>query len=146
MDLDYPSNWEGCSRLKLGWPYLRHLSVGRRMDIKENSFSHLGRKCRYPGYNTQVEISDLLQARFSSSQLQQKENSPYCLLPLLLWAFSARLSPLSWDKKNIDIDCFADFGAMVEIRTPGGGMGGENIETLIKMKNSEQQETEGSCL
>ena len=89
---------------------------------------------------------DLPQARFSSSQLQQKESSPYCLLPRLLWAFPARPSPLSWDKKNFDIDCFADFGAMVEIRTPEGGMGGGNMETLIKIKNSEQQETEGSCL
>ena len=89
---------------------------------------------------------DLPQARFSSSQLQQKENSPYCLLPRLLWAFPARLSPLSWDKKSFDIDCFADFGAMVEIRTPEGGMGGGNMETLIKIKNSEEQETEGSCL
>lgn len=147
--LNYPSNWEECSRLRLSGPYLRQLSVGRRMDIKDNSyneFPHLGRKCRCPGYNTQVEFLDLPQARFSSSQLQQKEKSPNCLLHLFLWAFPASLSPLLRHKKDFDTDCFVDFGAMVEIRTPGGGMGGGNMETLIKIKNSEQQETEGSCL
>lgn len=113
------------------------------MDIKDktyNEFPHLGRRC--PRYNTQVEILDLPQARFSSSQLQQKDNSPYSLLRLFLWAFSSSLSPLSLEKNDFDIDCFADFGAMVEIRTPEGGMGSWNMATLIKIKNSKQQETE----
>lgn len=119
------------------------------MNIKDNSYNQFPTRVGNvgcPGYNTQVEILDLPQAWFSSSQLQQKDKSPCCLLHLLLWASPVRMSPLSWDKKNFDIECFADFGAMVEIRTPGGGMGGGNIETLIKIKNSEQQETEGSCL
>lgn len=95
------------------------------MDIKDNSCNeipHLGRKCRCPGYNTQVETLDLPQARFSSSQLQQKENIPY---PphLFLWALPAGLSPLSWDNKNFDIECSAEFRVTVEIRIPGGGMG-----------------------
>lgn len=101
------------------------------MDIKDNScneFLHLGRKCRCPGYTEQVETLGLPQARFSSSQLQQKENIPY---PphLFLWALPASLSPLSWDNKNFDIDCFADFGVIVDIRNPGGGMGETNTDT-----------------
>lgn len=121
----------GKSETEIGWCNLRLLSLGRRMDIKHSScteFPHLGRKCRCPGYTTQVETLDLPQARLSSRQLEQEENIHYPPL-LFLWASPASLSPLSWDSKSFDTDCFADFGNTVDIRNPGGGMGERNTET-----------------
>jgi len=47
---------------------------------------------------------------------------------------------------DLDLDCFAEFEAVVENRTPGAEMAGWNMEPLINIKNSEQQETESLYL